>query len=275
MGAFDVANLRRGFEQLLEKKEYKEKIERDIHDFLVNRNGLERDHYYIEAIRKLGELISSVNYFRRKNAETFRRDFNRQVRPAGSNFLNTEKGRRRLIDIVVRNATMRRGVAEGKIYRLLEELGSKSIKQWTEELYILSKKGKKTILGPKGRDLYLRDMGYFDRIPIDIHEMRFILRTGIYHCCSTDSFDLLKKEDLQEALVNFCKEHLAGLEFHDVDLSKSPGIVDLIIWYHSADTKSGGFSVCAAKPKCIDEKSICRFSEACLFTTLRGEKEAI
>lgn len=269
MRTFDVASLRQGFEQLLQDRKYKEKIEMDIRDFLVNRNKLEKDPYYIDAIRELGELVSSVNYFREKNARSFRDDFNARIRPLGTNFLSTNKGRQGFIDIVVRNAALRKDVAERKIRRILSELESKSVKDWLEELYALSKKGKRSVLGPKGRDLFLRDMGYFDRVPIDIHEIRFILRTGIYHCCSKDFFDPLEKEDLQVALVNFCKENLAGLRFHNVDLSKSPGIVDLVIWYHSADPKSGGFSVCSAKPKCVDEKALCPFSEACLFSMIK------
>ena len=215
-------------------------------------------------------MISSVNYFSNANARSFRKDFDAHIRPLGTGFLSTDKGRQSYIDTVVRNAALREDVAERKIRRILSELESKSIKDWIEELYVLSKKGKKTVLGPKGRDLFLRDMGYFDRIPIDIDEIRFIIRTGIYHCCSKNSFDPLEKEDLQDALANFCREHLE-LQFHDVDLSKSPGIVDLVIWYHSADPNSGGFSVCAAKPKCLDGKDICPFSKACLFSVIKAQ----
>lgn len=164
----------------------------------------------------------------------------------------------------------RKGGAERKVKNFLVELESQSIKEWTESLYSLSNQGKGTeILGPKGRDIYLRDMGCFDRIPIDIHQIRFILRTGIYHACSETLFDPLQKEDLQEAFAKFCSRSLRGLKVRGLDLSMNPGIVDLFVWYHSANPKQGGFSICGSKPKCLERNDICEFYASCLFLQVR------
>jgi hypothetical protein len=52
----------------------------------------------------------------------------------------------------------------------------------------------------KGIDELLRDCGYFDRVPIDIHEQRFKVRTGIFQQYSP-SCDPLDKREYHEALV--------------------------------------------------------------------------
>ncbi|KXA90830.1 hypothetical protein AKJ57_03530 [candidate division MSBL1 archaeon SCGC-AAA259A05] len=119
-------------------------------------------------------------------------------------------------------------------------------------------------MGEKERDLYLRDVGYLDRIPIDKHEMRFILRTGIYHSCSRDSFDPLEKEDLQNSLKVFCKEYLDGVYFKNLKLSENPTIVDKIIWYHCAKS-SPALNVCGSRPKCLKDYQSCPFTGGCLF----------
>ena len=41
-----------------------------------------------------------------------------------------------------------------------------TIKDLSEKLYNLAKRGKTTVLGKKGRDNYLHDFGYWDRISI-------------------------------------------------------------------------------------------------------------
>ena len=45
MQVFNIDNLRRGFKQLLQDEKYKEKIEKDIRNFSVNRDELDKDPY--------------------------------------------------------------------------------------------------------------------------------------------------------------------------------------------------------------------------------------
>ena len=272
MEAFDTNNLVDGFKRLLNKIEYKQRIERDINDFLKNKKELDKDPDSMVALKKLGELIASRNYYRRKYAELFKEEFER-VEHLDSGFFRTEKGKEILVEII-RKVAFRQDIAEKKTRDLLKELGQKSIRDWTEHIHTLSQSGEGSeILGPKGRDIYLRDMGYLDRVPMDIHEMRFIIKTGIYHLCSRSLFDPLKKDDLQSAMVNFCREYLLGLSIHGIDLSRNPGIVDLIIWYHCADPPDG-FSICAIKPKCLEKEDICPLSRACLFFTMKTKRSA-
>jgi len=77
----------------------------------------------------------------------------------------------------------------------------------------------------------------------------------------------------QSAIVNFCREYLWGMKIQGIDLSKSPGIVDLIIWYHCADPPDG-FSICSVKPKCLEKEDICPLSRGCLFFTMKTERNA-
>ncbi|TET19846.1 hypothetical protein E3J74_05105 [Candidatus Bathyarchaeota archaeon] len=265
---FDPSNLASGFKQLINKIEYKRQVEKDVIAFLGNKRGLDKAPDSMVALEKLGELIASNNYYRSKYAKFFRDEFEK-IELLMPGFFRKEKGKETLINII-RNVAFRPDMAEKKMHSLLKELSRKSIQEWTSHLHDLSQNGKGSkILGPKGRDIYLRDMGYLDRVPIDIHEMRFIIRTGIYHLSSRSLFDPLKKDDLQDAMVCFCREHLVGMRVYDIDLSKSPGVVDLIIWYHCADAPDG-FSVCAAKPKCLEKKGVCPLSEACLFSIIQN-----
>ena len=267
METFNPDNLASGFKHLLEDADYRRSIEKNVNDYLENKEKLATDPDSMVALGKLGELIASNNYYRGKYAELFRKEFE-SAEQLESGFFTIEKSKKILKDIIGKVA-FRPDIAKKKVSVLLKELKQKSVREWTRQLYILSLKGRGTeILGPKGRDIYLRDMGYLDRVPVDIHEMRFIIRTGIYHHCSRNLFDPLKKGDLQNALVIFCKDHLRGLSVHDLDLSKNPGIADLIIWHHCADPP--GLGICAAKPKCLEKKTICPLSEACLFSTMRN-----
>ena len=268
MEIFDPDSLANSFQQLIDKTEYRTQIEKDITAFLGNKTELDKNPDSMVALKKLGELIASNNYYRRKYAKLFKDEF-KKIEHLMAGFFRKEKGKETLINII-RNVAFRSDIAEKKMCSLLEELGQTSIREWTSHLHELSqnRKGAK-ILGPKGRDIFLRDMGYLDRAPIDIHEMRFIIRTGIYHLSSRSLFDPLQKDALQDALVCFCREHLAGIRVHNLDLSESPGVVDLIIWYHCAGTP-GGFSVCAAKPKCLETKGACPLSETCLFSIIRS-----
>lgn len=263
MRGFEPYSLVDGFKRLLGKIEYRKQIEKDINDFLKNKKELDTDPNSLVALEKLGELLVSRNYYRRKYAELFKKEF-KNVGHLGSDFFRAEKGKETFIEII-RKVAFRRDIAAKKARDLLEELSQKSIKDWTEHLHTLSQNSEGSeILGLKGRDIYLRDMGYLDRVPMDIHEMRFIIRTGIYHLCSRNLFDPLKKEDLQSAMINFCKEYLSGLSILGIDVSTSPGIVDLIIWYHCADPPDG-FRICAVEPKCLENADACSLSRACLF----------
>jgi thermostable 8-oxoguanine DNA glycosylase len=171
------------------------------------------------------------------------------IKRYGSKF-RTKKAREELVKLV---GNRRRK----NIHQLLTKYTS--IKQFTESLYNLAVQGKTVVLGKKGRDDYLRDYGYWDRIPIDRHEMRFIIRSGIYHACSTkDKSDHLEESDLQDALTRFCSIFLKGYAIEGINLGSAPGIVDLFIWSFSAEDR---YNICGANPRCDD----CILKCACLY----------
>jgi len=167
--------------------------------------------------------------------------------------------RRKLIELVGKMAPARKKQAKEKMHALLDQLVDKSIRRFTEELNCLAEAGESTVLGEKGRDNYLRDLGYWKRIPIDRHEMRFIIRTGIYHACSGGrACDPLEKKTMHNALTRFCSRYLAGEKVKGIDLGHAPGIVDLFVWYHCARDR---YNICGNMPRCMD----CLMKKSCFY----------
>ena len=131
---------------------------------------------------------------------------------------------------------------------------------------------EKAKIGRKGRENIIRDCGYMKRIPIDIHEQRFLVRTGIFH-----KYSSLKRADhtdydhLAEALRCFCKEELKEIKLNGISLSNAPGVVDLIIWYFSQEKTEQKISlgICAKEPKCnecpLRENNLCLFAASVLW----------
>jgi hypothetical protein len=114
------------------------------------------------------------------------------------------------------------------------------------------------LITDKGADHYLRNVGYWDIAPIDIHEKRLLLRTGIFHRFSSkkEGQDPLETRSLQKALTWFCRCCLNGKTVEGIDLSCSPGIVDLLIWFYCSDEKH---NICGKVPKCNQ----CQLAEVC------------
>jgi len=111
----------------------------------------------------------------------------------------------------------------------------------------------------------LRDLSYFDRVPIDRHERRFLLRTGIALLYTSGEKDPLDYDFYSEALSRYCKQELRGVAV-DVDgisvpLDK-PGIVDWIIWYFSCEREVEECkAICTSKPRCNE----CPIKDLCLY----------
>jgi hypothetical protein len=171
--------------------------------------------------------------------------------------IRTIEARNELASLVEGLSPVRiRNRAKDSIQRLLT--GYSSLRQFTEELYALALQGKSDVLGEKGRDNYLRDFGYWDRIPIDRHEMRFIIRTGIYHLFSVrEKNDPLEKGSLHYSLAFFCDLYLRGKAIEGIELSNAPGIVDTFIWSYCAENR---YAICGSTPRCQD----CQLSDSCL-----------
>lgn len=219
----------------------------DLKDFEENKIALQNDPDSLRALRVIIELIKT-NGWHLKLSRNFNNKWDSFMNKHGKNF-RTPEAKEELIRLV--------GTRKKKSIELL--LQYPTIKDFTENLYRLAKEGKTEVLGEKGRDNYLRDFGYYDRIPIDVHEMRFIIRTGIYHACSSINMsDCLKKSDLQDALRRFCNNHLKGFMVEGIDLGNMPGITDLFIWSFCAEDR---YNICGTTPKC----EICKLKNVCLY----------
>ncbi len=145
------------------------------------------------------------------------------------------------------------------------------IKKWIDDK--IKNKNFKNIFGKglKSKNIFLRDIGKFEFAPIDIHEKRFLIRTGIFQyylgkeidgTIINDPFD---DTQIEKALKRFSKKFLTG-EIEGYKLADNPGIVDMFIWYHCAKKKEkngkniGGAGICGKNPRCNE----CPLKDACL-----------
>jgi hypothetical protein len=122
-------------------------------------------------------------------------------------------------------------------------------------------------MGRKGCDNILRDCGFLNHVPIDVHEKRFLLRTGIFHMYSSpNDSDPEDYDDLATTMRRFCENELKTLELDGVHLSQAPRLVDLIIWYFSQEKteKKVSLGICAKNPQCKK----CPLISLCLFARL-------
>jgi len=226
---------------------YAQEIKKDLQLFKNNKNIIDAYPDSVEALRVIIELIKT-NSWRLKKPAQFDSKRDSFINRHATNF-RTATAKDELIKLV---GDRRR--------KNIEQLSTHStLKQFTNNLYDLAKQGKTEVLGEKGRDNYLRDFGYWDRIPMDRHEMRFIIRSGIYHACSTkDKSDHLEKSDLHAALTSFCTKYLKGYVAEEIELGGAPGIVDIFIWSFSAEDR---YNICGASPKCEE----CSLKGVCLY----------
>lgn len=224
-------------------------IKSDLQNCKDNKNILDTDFDSTEALHVIIELIRT-NSWHSKTPANFDSKWDSFINKHGTNF-RTPKAKEELIELV--------GNRKEKNIGQLLLLWYPTLREFTHELYNLAKQGKTEVLGEKGRDNYLRDFGYWDRIPRDRHEMRFIIRSGIYHVCShKDKSDHLEKNDLHDALTRFCTNYLKGYMVEGIELGSAPGIVDIFIWSFSAE---GRYNICGGTPEC--EK--CNLNGACLY----------
>jgi len=264
--AYDIKRL---VEYLINHERAGKRIKEEINYFKQLKDGLQskdsNNPNYREVFALLLETIITQSwYYSLKEDEG--RELYDLVHYYGVEGLTLGEGMKRLLELISRIESRRkRRKVKDKIIRLLDELQSVKLHEWVKELYDLARNGETKILGVKGRDNFLRDVGYWDRIPIDRHEARFIIRTGIFHACSlSNKVDPLNKDHLQDALRAFCKNYLEGFKVLDIDLGNAPGILDIFIWHYCKETPEG-LSICGRNPKCNE----CFLRNSCLFSINR------
>jgi len=226
------------------KGEHGDEIEEDIKSFMENRKEFELNPDSPKALKLLVAAIVTQAWYYGKPSDLDRR-ISEFIGKFGANF-RAWRTREELIRLAVDSAPPK---IRDRVRRSLEELFRySSIKQFTEELYNLAIRGRTKVLGEKGRNDYLRCCGYWNRIPMDRHEMRFIVRTGIYHVCSIKGRnDPLQKASLQKALTRFCSNYLKNYTVFEIDLGNALGIVDTFIWSFCSRRR---YSICGGVPRC-------------------------
>lgn len=248
---FDTSKFTEGFKKAIGfmlNGKHSKKIKDDLQFFKDNKNRLQKDQDSLDALRLIIILIKT-NSWRLKEPANFGSQMDSFFEKYGKNFRSSE-AKKELIELVGERR-------KENVEELLTNYST--IEQFTKKLYDLARQGKTAVLGEKGRDNYLRDFGYWDRIPMDRHEMRFIIRTGIYHACSVkNQSDHLEKGHLHNALTRFCAQHLRGYEVEEIDLGEAPGIVDIFIWSYSAEDR---YNICGSTPKCEE----CSLRDSCLY----------
>lgn len=239
-----------------------------LEGFKKNRDGLSQDPNYIPAFSLLIELFVTQSWYyqKPKNFDEKMRSF---VSRQGTQFLTAE-AQSDLLNWVEELAPVRR-VANRARQKLPLLTRYASLREFSVKLHSLAKEGRTQLLGEKGRDSFLRDFGFWDRIPIDRHEMRFLIRTGIYHTSSyVRNSDPLERNCFHDALTEFCSTYLSGKVVEGIDLGSAPGIVDIFIWSYCARSSNPDditFNICGKTPQC----GKCTLRGQCLYALLSDE----
>jgi hypothetical protein len=236
-----------------------ELVARDLGGALMKSKELKTVKYPSSVFMEVLELIISRSYFRKNRA----RRFKRRLEQLGLDLSQISPGK--LTESRWKSVLGEFNTAHSNIIRkvdsFLVQLGDRWLREWLQDRYTMRAKRDRSLkeitFGEKGIDILLRDCGYLDRVPIDIHEQRFLVRTGIFERYS-ERGDPLRKADFHYALTAFCKSELAGMEFEGISLEDAPGVVDWAIWYFCA--REWG-DICGEKPRC----SACPLAEGCEF----------
>ncbi len=263
---------------ILNYSNLKDHVIRDLHWALNNRNLINREPFPREILGYLIEVIVTQGYWRL----WFKQQLINKLRNQGLVLYNDEiivgvDDYNKLLQVVAELAE-----ETGKPYwkKILDSLNALyegliragSLKVWIDTLYRLVSTGdnwKKHEyfrgikgLGTKSVEMILRDMGHFDRVPIDRHERRFLLRTGIALVYGPPSKDPASPEFYSEALTNYCRENLNDVSLEGIPLGSAPGILDWAIWYFSCERESRDCkAICSSNPQC----GICPIRDTCLY----------
>jgi len=247
-----------GFEHLLDR--YRNAVEKDVEAWLYNKRKLQKDPNSGGIFEELVEIIVSRAWRRMGKLGKFKSEVKRSK--WNPEFFQSPEGR----------AVLRRYEIGNNVQELLRQLEKCTIGDWIEERYERANNHEKDRslkqigFGPKSRDVFLRSVGHLDIVPIDIHQRRFLVRTGIFHYYSRIPSCPLEYDDLQFSLVNFSKACLSGLIVKGFDLGENPGIVDNLIWHHCARYEG---AVCGKNPRCFFQPSECPlFWKACLWSKM-------
>lgn len=270
-----VLNFAEGFERISnlrlpgKKETVRDVINRDFNDFLKNKERVKEGKVPMQPVRMGISFICSRSG-RWAYLDTKVREQLKERNPM--DLLRDDELESFLDDVYARCDTRVYKDAKKKISQFLGAVKNLNDKlkrlPENERLKIFEEEFEKILktkanIGRKGCDNILRDCGFFDHIPVDIHERRFLLRTGIFHkYASPKASDPTDYDDLAKAMVSFCKEELKEVKINGRPLSNFPGMVDLIIWYFSQKrTEQPSLGICSKDPQCEE----CPLKDVCFF----------
>jgi len=184
-----------------------ENVKNEIRKAKKFKEELQTNPNHPEAFKMLidGIVSQSWYYSRILKKHEYKQELDMLLQKYGVKGLSIGKGRKAMLELIEKWAPPRiRDRALQQIECLLNLLKEMSFREITEDMDKKEKIGECNF-GKKGLNDFLRYMGYWDRVPIDKHEMRFIIRTGIYLAYPKEEFDLLNRDHLGEALKTFAK----------------------------------------------------------------------
>ena len=223
-----------------------QRIRGAIRGFSVSRDRLAKDDYPSDALKLVVKTkITNSLRLKPRGGNEFETDWTSFFRQHEPHF-RTPQAADGLAALVEAHSARRLKKGEAQEFAA-ELLRYHSLRDFNEALYQSRRNGGDSLIGDKGADHYLRNVGYFDVAPVDIHERRFLIRTGIFHRFCGAGRDPLDYRHLQDALGSFCSCMKDAMPVEGIDLSKSAGIVDLFIWYYCAD---GCYTICGKNPLC-------------------------
>lgn len=251
------------------KGSYGYKIRDDLNQFKNNKKELAANPDCESALRLIMELKVTNSWYRKK-PDSFDDEMTAFLTKNKGN-LRTPTAMGEMTSLIQRNTIFQRdknAEIEAWVQHLLGDFTS--IKEATEDLYQSIITGShKPWFSDKGGNNYLRDFGYWDVVPIDIHQKRFIFRTGIYHSLTIKgSQDPLDNISLIDSFRRFCNMCLKDMIVDNIDVGQSPGIADIFVWSYSARER---YAMCGRTPKCAS----CILATTCLYQLTNIEHQLL
>jgi len=246
-----------------------EKVKRTVEDLKRKKECLDKDPYCSEVFEELIVAVVTQGYYFKRFDEKLRIGLRKLTSKYGVRGLLEGKGREELLRFIknsVNERVLTRTKALVKVRYVLDSLKCITLREWVK-IELKDFKGDLTeqglrLLGDKGLNDFLKTAGCWDKVPIDINEQRFIIRTGIYLAHpEPQKFDPTDKSFLREALKTFASKYLKDKTIAGIDLGENPGVLDAFIYTYCSSRE--GLGICAREPKCNKEKP-CKIREACL-----------
>lgn len=217
---------------------HQEKINKTVEGFKNNRNHLISKTNEDEIFKELIRYIYTAG-FRWKTAVA---KVNELENKFGKGKITPQNLSNRSIDTI--NSVFKNSKKNEKIIEISKYIVTQKIDtfEYVNRLYNFRKNGvgdaelKKTWIGPKSTDIFLRSVGFFDCYGIDVLLTRFIVRTGLLSEAiekyNSNDFKIhlgyaTAYEDWKRIMGKIYSE--CSIKWNEYDLKEFPGILDYIL----------------------------------------------